>query len=288
MVRYGMLSFTGGYDDSMQQQDNLFSNWWGTVSLAEGEIGHWQVGPMDLWLHRDVKDWLFVYTTRNEPFATDVAMEVHRDVDRLPVSGVERSRFSFFSTAGELYLQPILADRPVISRPETPLYLPAGESVTFYVSSPLWVNVLLGASMKPLLDRPIYRPSDTWFGPPTRRGGLGYATKTLALTSMENFPFSPFRAITPVLIQNRARNNLLIEQINLPAPYLTLFQARNGTFWTQTMVLEREDNDNQELALLKLGRGAPLEVGVSTVVAKSRRHADKSVVIRAFSRLFQN
>jgi len=271
-----------------EQEDVLFGNWWGEVHLEEGEIGHWQVGPMDLWLHRGEKDWQFAYYSRNDPFATDVAVEIHRELHTMPREGVERSRFSFFSSAGELYLQPILADRPVISKPETPLYLPAGESVTFYVSSPLWLNILLGSSMKPLLDRPIYRPSDTWYGPPTRRGGLAYATKTLALTTLEDFPYSPFRAITPVLIHNRAKNNLLIEQINLPAPYLTLFQARNGTFWTQTMVLEREDEDNQELALLKLSRGAPLEVGVCTVVAKSRRRADKNLVIRAFSRLFQN
>jgi hypothetical protein len=271
-----------------EQEDILFGNWWGAVHLDEGEIGHWQVGPMDLWLHRDERDWQFAYVTRNDPFMTDVATQIHRDNDRFPLEGVERSRFSFFSSAGDLYLQPILADRPVISKPETPLYLPPGESVTFYVSSPLWVNILLGASMKPLLDRPIHRPSDTWYGPPTRRGGLGYATKTLALTTLEGYPYSPFHAITPVLIHNRAKNILLIEQVNLPAPYLTLFQARNGTFWTQTMVLEREDEDNQELALLKLSRGAPLEVGVCTVVAKSRRRSDKNLVIRAFSRLFHN
>jgi len=283
-----MLTGMELYDEKQEQEDILFSNWWGAVHLEEGEIGHWHVGPMDLWLHRSEKDWQFAYSSCNDPFSTEVSVEIHRDIQRLPADGVERGRFSFFSAAGELYLQPILADRPVISKPETPLYLPAGESVTFYVSSPLWLKILLGTSMKPLLDRPIFRPSDTWYGPPTRRGGLGYATKTLALTSLENFPYSPFRAITPVLIHNRAKNNLLIEQVNLPAPYLTLFQARNGTFWTQTMVLEREDEDNQELALLKLSRGAPLEVGVCTVVAKSRCRADKNLVIRAFSRLFQN
>ena len=142
--------------------------------------------------------------------------------------------------------------------------------------------------MKSLFERPIYRPSDTWYGPPTRRGGLGYATQTMAKTSLDDFPFSPFRAITPVLIRNNASNNLFIEQINLPAPYLTLFQARKGIFWTQTMILERDDDDSQEMALLRLSRGAPLEEGVSTVVAESRRRADKNIVIRAFSRLFLN
>lgn len=269
-------------------QDILFDTWWGPVCLAEGEIGHWQVGPMDLWLHRDGSDWMVTYSSRNNPYLADVSMAILQDSGTVPDKGVERTRFSFLASAGDLYLQPILADRPVISKPDIPLYLPAGESVTFYVSSPLWVNILLGDSMKPLLDRPIYRMSDTWFGPPTRRGGLGYATRTLALSTLDDFPFSPFHAITPVMIHNRARNNLYIEQINLPAPYLTLFQARNGTFWTQTMVLEREEEDNPELALLKLGRGAPLEEGVTTVVAKSRRRADKNVVIRAFSRLFQN
>ncbi|MBD3671637.1 MAG: hypothetical protein HUJ29_12780 [Gammaproteobacteria bacterium] len=209
--------------------------------------------------------------------------------DQAPTqSGIEQTRYSFLSHASDLYIQPMLADRPVISKPDIPLYLPAGESVTFYVSSPLWVNILLGDTMKPILDRPIYRMSDTWFGPPTRRGGLGYATRTMAMTSLDSFPYSPFHAITPVMIHNRAKNNLYIEQINLPAPYLTLYQARNGTFWTQTMVLEREEEDSQELALLKLGKGAPLEEGVTTVVSKSRRPADKNVVIRAFSRLFQN
>jgi len=280
------MSQSGLNDEQIRQ---LFHGWWGSFNLARGEVGHWRVGPMDMWLFHDQREWVMAYKTEYAPLSVDVKVELGSNRYAMPEGEeIEFQRYIVSDASGALYLQPTLADRPVISRPEVPLYLPGGEAVMFYVSSPLWLKVKQGDGLRTLFDRPIYRPSDTWYGPPTRRGGLGYATTTLARTSLDDFHYSPFRAITPILVRNNAHSNLLIEQINLPAPYLTLYQARNGVFWTQTMILERNDEDNQEMALLKLSRGAPLEEGVSTVVAESRRGADKNVVIRAFSRLFLN
>ena len=59
----------------------------------------------------------------------------------LPVSPDEicadatHERYVFRDTKELLNILPALADRPVVTRPATPFYLPRGEEITIFVSS---------------------------------------------------------------------------------------------------------------------------------------------------------
>ena len=51
-----------------------------------------------------------------------------------------------FHTQPEIELNPVLANRPLASKLEHPLYIPGGEDILLYVSSPVWVRVQTGKS----------------------------------------------------------------------------------------------------------------------------------------------
>ena len=55
-----------------------------------------------------------------------------------------------------------------------------------YVSTPLWVRVDVHDPPQFLQEIPVIRPSDTWFGPSTREGELGYAGRTHGRLNFEN------------------------------------------------------------------------------------------------------
>ena len=258
-----------------------FPPWWGEFTLQEGECGLWQVGPMSLWGQRLAGEWRVANSTAGDLFDTLVSLQIPCEA----MGEAVPSRFSFRDPGETITVLPLLADRPVISRPERPLFIPPGEEVTLYVSSPLWLKLEAGVPRQTLQELPIFRPSDTWFGPLTREGGLCYASSTMALTDTRDFPHSPHRAVTPVRVRNRAAQSLTLERLNLPVPFLTLYRAENGTLWTQRVTLDREE-EKGELAQLQLDTTAPVEAGESERLAAPRQASEKNMVIQAFSKLF--
>ena len=56
-------------------------------------------------------------------------------------------------------LLPNLADRPVVARPAVPFFIPPGEELELFVSTPIWVQLRSGTT--DLVELPCLRPSDT-------------------------------------------------------------------------------------------------------------------------------
>jgi hypothetical protein len=204
-------------------------------------------------------------------------------VQQVPAA-LNLSRYSFQTGVSALSVMPLPADRPVISRPDVPLFIPPSQSIQLYVSTPLWLQVRGGDPVVALQEFPIVRPSDTWAGSLTRNGGLCYAASTMARTTLDGFPFSPWRAVTPIRITNRGGDVAAVERLRLPVPFLSLFQAQDGVLWTQAVALSRGGDDALELE--QFGTDAPPEAGRSTLLAGPRRRADRSLLGKAFGTLF--
>ncbi len=264
--------------------ERIFQPWWGEYRLENRQTGCWRIGPLSLWIQPQHPEWRIAYRSSTDLGLTDIEINVPCGQE-IPAGVENLLRFGFSAPGNWLKIQPMLADRPVISRPGKPLFLPPGEAITLYVSSPLWLRVQAGERRSVLSEFPVHQPSDTWFGSPMDEDGYSYSAVTRALTSLQDFPYSPVRAVTPVVIRNVATNILPIERLNLPVPFLSLYEAENGSLWTQSVTLEREEDDG-ELALLKLGRTLPEFLGQGRLLAEPRQHAEKNLVFQAFSRFF--
>lgn len=249
--------------------------WWGEFKLAVGEPGRWHIGPLVFWIECASKEWRVAWQR-------DVGNDQAAGVCVVP-DGVETQRFAFPRPGNTLSLQPALADRPVVFRPAQPLSIPPGETCTFYLESPLWVVVQAGEPRRTLVDVPLHRLSDTWSGPPARPGGLAYALPTPALS--EPAHCDGWHALTPLSIRNSTDAILPVQRVHLPLPLLALYRADDGRLWTEAVELERSGNAD-DLASLRLGRGAPAEAGRCTLLAPARQVGERSLVIQAVSRLF--
>ncbi|MGE0081253.1 MAG: hypothetical protein AB7U81_08145 [Thiohalomonadaceae bacterium] len=253
--------------------------WWGEFSLAAGEPGRWRIGPLVLWIECAHKEWRLAWQREGacgEGSAGDAG-------ERFLPDAAATQRFAFRQPGSTVSLQPALADRPVVFRPAQPLSIPPGETCTLYLESPLWLVVQAGEPRQSLADVPLSLPSDTWFGPPVRPGGLAYALTTPA--AMELTAVADGHAVTPLSIRNGTDADLPVQRIHLPVPLLALYRAGDGRLWTEAVVLERSGSAD-DLASLRLGRGAPEEAGNCTLLAPARQSGDRNLVIQAFSRLF--
>ncbi len=266
----------------MNDSNQSARRWWGAYDLEIGQLGHWRIGPLSLHVHRRASEWLVAWESKGDPKEETTEIKVPTE-GALPVDATV-NRFPVQATNGPVTLMPRLADRPVIIKPETPLYVPGGERVTLFIGSPVWVDVAVGKPPRSLLEVEAYRTTDTWFGPNTRQGELCYASKTLARLNLEDCTVRPHRAITAVEVQNNADESLLIELLQLPAPLLALFATEENVLWTQSVTLTREDSGNQ--TSLKISNAPHPEGGVLTRLAEPRQAQGGNIVFQAFSKLF--
>jgi hypothetical protein len=269
----------------MTQNNEYRGGWWGRFSVNEEQTIQWNIGPLKLAVQRLPHEWQIAYE-RDETLTEEAnGWQLDRtapDVNSLGYAHTERHTFD--QTSPILWVLPALADRPVVTRPLAPFYVTAGEETVMFVSSPLWVRIQVDDPPKTLQEIPIRRPSDTWFGPSTMEGELCYASRTHGRLNFENVSLQSHRAITQVIIRNRANDTLLVERLNLPVPYLSLFETSEGLLWTEsvTMVRSRETG----MANFDIGGSPPAQASQVKLVSEPRQIPGQNMVIRAFGVLF--
>jgi hypothetical protein len=256
--------------------------WWTERELGPEEGLRFAVGPLELSIYRQRDEW---------QIGQELSAEYDKDADPWRVEAISEfrpdpgslQRFAVRGQRSRLRLTPTMPDRPIVARPRMPLFVPAGEAIQIFTSSPVWLEVAVGDPWRTLLEVPTRRLSDTWVGGSTRDGELAYAIRTVARKQLDGVPVRPYRAITPLVIRNQADDMLAVEHLNLPAPYLSVFATPLGRLWTEAITMLRSESG--EMAALEIGRGAPAAAGEAERLTEPRRRAERNLLVRAFSSL---
>ena len=266
--------------------------WWGTVSLDVHTGGRWAVGPSTLWLYRTDREWRVIHQPSPNDEAADpltnrsgVTTSLSRE-EMAPVldrddEALHTNRYGFKDAEPRIALQPALADRPVVSRPEHPLYVPPRESVTLYLSTALWIRILLPDSGRQLQEMPSFRMSDTWFGASTTDGEFCYATRTAGRLRLDRLPRRFHRAVTPLQIQNNAPDALALERVQLPVQHLALYTTPTHQLWTPAVTMTH--SANQSGADVQVRSGPPSDADEAELLREPREHTKKGLFTSTFS-----
>ncbi len=208
--------------------------WWGLFPQEVRTQRYWGVGPLNFIAERRAGEWLLSYGREADPLLKRCIVAAAEIPEFVDIGG---GRIAFRQAPDALELRAGLADRPVVVRPDQALTIPAGERITLYVSTAAWLQVVFADGL-PVLDLPISRPPDTWFGPDTRHGELCYASRSRAKIDAQDAGHWASRAITPVRVRNSSGRPLLIDQIKLPIPSLELYADGNDYLWTDAVLME--------------------------------------------------
>jgi hypothetical protein len=259
------------------------SPWWKTRELKRGSRLVLELGPMKLELGHGDGEWLlWSQTGAEEDGARRPRVAVRRG---LPEEVHER--FVHDGPDRQVTLVPVLGNRPVVARPRQPLYLLSKQEVTLYLSTPIFLRIMVGSPQTMLRELASVRLSDTWFGPSTRVGELCYANRTHARQNLDNLPLRPHRAITPLKIRNNALEALPLDKISLPVPILSLYGAEDGSLWTQQATLVREEvSDLASVRVQTMKENVDPHGRPLTRIAPPRQE-NAMAVVRAFGTLFQ-
>lgn len=278
----------------MDQVDNAPepTPWWGTFSLETETGGRWEVGPSTLWLYRTNREWRVFSRLSAEPAAVvdpmtnrskvvvPVEADEMADVLDLVDKRIKVTRHTFEKTEPEVQLQPALADRPVVYRPEQPMHIPAGESVTLYLSSALWIRIVLPESERVIQELPTYRLSDTWFGTTTTKGEFCYASRTSGRLELDRVPRRLHRAVSPLRVENNGSDALVLERVQLPVRHLSVFKTPQKTLWTETVKMTRKPGS--EGADIQIRSGPPADAGDASLLQSPRDTGKKGLFTTGF------
>lgn len=255
--------------------------WWGKYTLDVGQCLQINIGSASHAVLRQAQEWQLHYNKVPDTNGNDEKWRVTIS-DGISGDYEVMERYVYHQTGASIGILPLPADRPVVTRPLSPLHLPSGEEITLYVSTPLWMQISPGEV--PVQEVPIYRPSDTWFGPSTLKGELCYASMTQGRPALADVPLRPHRAITPVLIRNQADSSLTLERLNLPVPYLSLFISENGQLWTEPVTMTR--NREKDTTAVEIGKTAPVEAHGASLVTAPRESENRNILSNTISTLF--
>lgn len=160
---------------------------------------------------------------------------------------------------------PRLADRSVVIKPVDPIYIPAGQRGTLYISTPLWIAGLVESQHEPLFEIPVIQPKDTWFGPNAQQGEICYATSVDGRTDLNLLTPRAFRAVTPIDFHNTSNHQLRFDRMNVPVTALPLFYSEStGRLWTSQIKVYYEGSDRP--ARIRIENRTPPLAGEVTYV----------------------
>lgn len=255
--------------------------WYGIHEVPEDQMITATVGPLVLSISHRPGEWRIGWHRSPGLGVTSADVSVTAPTPIAdPEAAFSLQRFLAREASNRIQLRPLLADRPVVARPEIPLMVPAGEEAGIFVSTPVWVSIELPEPKRTLLELPVIRPSDTWFGPDTQRGIIAYASHTAARLEVGNLPPQPHRAITPIRVRNRVEKVLALERLCVPAPNLPLYASRGGGLWTAQLLVVNDSPSAQER--VEMGIDPPAEAVGGDLITPPRESSDRNVFSRAF------
>ena len=253
--------------------------WWGRFQLEVGQMGLWQVGSTNFSINHLAQEWRIAYSVGRDHLSNDLSVQIPLISDESQVSEKLR-RYMFSQTSNTLILTPVLANRSLVVRPETPCSVREGQRITLYVTTPLWIRVQIEESSTPLHEIPSLCLSDTWFGDNTLIGELCYSGPLAGRLSLEMAQRRPYRVLSPLQVYNNSPKPLLIERVKLPLEYLDVYAAKDNFLWTQAITLIQEKDSTK----LSLDRDHPQEMGEAEKISEARQQASKNLIVRAFER----
>jgi hypothetical protein len=218
--------------------------WWGEQEFELNKPRAWQFGSLLFRITRSTQEWRLEYYRPQLQYDYEQQWHSIDDPEFAFPQPLKIERYMFKTTQNKLQLMPRLANRSVVIKPVDPIYIPAGQRGTLYISTPLWLAGIVKGQKEPIFDIPVILPKDTWFGPNHRTGEICYATSVDGRTELQQLTRRAFRAVTPIEFHNTSHQQLRFDRMNVPVTALPLFySASTGRLWTSQIKVLHEGSD---------------------------------------------
>lgn len=258
--------------------------WWGHYTIEEEQSRFFKIGNIVLCLDRYSSEWHI--TSYKNFHGVQLPMDnnelpsqtTHKLLSELPQNVKPYKKLSAY-TSNEISLKPTLPDRTLLTSLAHQYYIPSHQSLLIFVRLPVWIRIKAGKPSIYLDEIPTQVLSDSWSGMDTLTGELCYETITDSSPRLEELPVDRMHAICPVRIENRARDTLLIKELKIPLPFLSIYSDLDNQLWTEEIMSAHESLQFPHISIGK----APIKITKELKLISPSRLNSKSTFRDLFS-----
>lgn len=224
------------------------SSWWGRFSVEEDQSRFTKIGNIVLCIDHYNSEWHIASYNESEKkmLSKNLGVQILK---------------------GDLSLMPILPDRAILFSLERSFFLPVQSSMTLYLSTPAFIRIEVGNPPIYLDEIPTEILSDTWAGKNTLAGELCYYGNSFATLRLEDVPRDNIHVTTPITLMNQSTENILIKELKMPAPFLSIFSDSQNHLWSEQITIAFEQDRSTDTNIIK---GPPKGLNHSKQLAEAR------------------
>ncbi len=241
---------------------------WGALGV-ESEGTKLELGKLEVYIRRVEDEWRFAYSHQEEAGPGRVHPE-------------EIEEWIRFITTGEesLELSPVLPDRPLVIRPESPVSIFPNRYASFYVAIPAWYRFtsISKGSRTNLIDIPSRNLSNTWFGDPSA-GELCYALD--APLRRHSSRLEDGAVTCSLAVRNGSGEKLDFERICVHVENLSIFADDDERLWTNEIQVLFKGAD--QISQLIIRDSSPGDGTASRKLTLPRVTPNKNLLRRSFN-----
>jgi hypothetical protein len=207
-----------------------------SIELQEGQTFHLQLGTLRFHCTRLAAEWQISQTWEIE----DITLPSYQ-TDYIVPTAKPNFRYMVGNTSNQFKIVPRLANMNMIVRPISPILVPKGAEVIFFVGTTVWLDIILiDGKSKCVHEVPTQQDSETWFGANTYEGALCYTSQTHARMHLNAIPKHAGRVITALKLKNKSDQTFQVDRLNVPIPYLSVYQDEAGFLYSNDVLAELE------------------------------------------------
>jgi len=242
--------------------------------LSESQTLYCEIGSLRLWLKKIKSEVILAHCQSEE-----VDEFFSYSEDEIP-ENAKQTRWSWEGSKLEVSLAPTLHDRDLVFRAMKPIFLPSKERVDFYVSP--CVKLQISFNGKFIINLPIIRYSETWFGKDPTIGDLCYAVKTRGTIDPDEIIKKKYRFICHVSVYNEGASPISIDKLKVLTEYLRLYQDGEGYLYSDSLVIKQSEDS------VKIAMSKPHITGKTLKKVFDARTALQTIFMKAFSVLLEH
>ncbi len=251
------------------------------ITIEEGQTFHLKFGKLRFHCTRLASEWQISQSWEDEDF-----ISAEFAIDFVVPSSVPTFRYIVGSTKDFISIIPRLPKTSIVVHPTSPILVPKGTDVTFYISSTLWLDIEMSSGKsKCNHEVPLQIDSETWFGDNKYEGELCCSSTTHARMNFNALPKHFGRSVTALNLKNKSGKTIQVDRLNVPIPFLSLFQNENNYSFTNDVFVELEgDNEDVDISIKRLHSAL---FGNTHKVSDPRKSQLKGAFKKAVNTFFQ-
>lgn len=223
---------------------------WGAHPLSEKQPTSVEVGPLRLFLARTGSEIRIARQQRapvDRAALSEAALApAYAEPEDQGGEELDWSRYAFRSLPAAIDVLPCFPDRSVILGVDQPLTLHPGSSVRIFVTTPVWVAVVIPGKEEgddvTVLEVPSVTLSSTWFGD-FLEGELCYWTPTRARRVHDPELVADHLVTCPIQISNQSEEPLPVDKLCLRVQHISIFEDQGHLWADETRIAYRGGGD---------------------------------------------